>query len=505
MRHYGQEIKASPRLKRFIEVIAVLSLCSFPLFYRLDSLAIRQWDEARNAVSAVEMYRNHNFIVRYFDGVPDFFDVKPPLLIWLQVMFIKLVGMNELAIRLPSAFAALLTVIFLIRFFSRMPNNRLTGYLAALILVTTQGYIDRHMARTGDHDSLLVLFTSMIILLYYEFLVSNQNVNRKLITLAVLIVLAILTKSIAVFMILPGLLIMTFVYGRQKRLFLNKTFYACLVGVVLIGAGYYTLRETMQPGYLKAVWSGELLPRYLNTHSAFLKEPGCYYIRNLAKERFSYWIVFLVPALIILPWWYRKQKQNLPLYLLINILVYLAIISAGTYNLWYDGPILPLLAAFTAYFLVWLLQYLKPVMARIPVLGNHVIFLLLPALFLLPGIIIVEKVKRTTEFPWDTEIYSMCHALGNIRGIPGLGGNELVVVFEGYPGHLQFYTERNEYLNDINTVLKPIESCQPGDYVMLSQESVLEKIKDWSYVEVYQNAPVLVIQIRATTKSFHQP
>lgn len=43
--------------------IAVILLCSFPVFYRLDVLPVRQWDEARNAVSAVEMLQNRNYIV----------------------------------------------------------------------------------------------------------------------------------------------------------------------------------------------------------------------------------------------------------------------------------------------------------------------------------------------------------------------------------------------------------------------------------------------------------
>ena len=79
-------------LKRVAEISIVMLICCFPIFYRLDTLPIRQWDEARNAVSAIEMLQNKNYLIRYFGGQPDYFDVKPPLLIWLQVLTIKIFG-----------------------------------------------------------------------------------------------------------------------------------------------------------------------------------------------------------------------------------------------------------------------------------------------------------------------------------------------------------------------------------------------------------------------------
>jgi len=268
-------------LKQIAEFSIVLLICCFPLFYRLDALALRQWDEARNAVSALEMMQNKNFIVRYFNGSPDYFDVKPPMLTWLQVVAIKFLGPDELAIRLPSALAALLTAGFLIFYFIRYRANRYAGYIAALVLVTSQGYIDRHLSRTGDHDALLVFFTTVILFLYYEFLTDNNSGNKRLIWLTMLMVFAVLTKSISVFMIVPGMVTMTFVHGLQKRLFMNGYFYISLAGFLIVCVSYYLVRESLQSGYIRGVWYGELLPRYFNTENGFNKEPSVYYIKNI--------------------------------------------------------------------------------------------------------------------------------------------------------------------------------------------------------------------------------
>jgi 4-amino-4-deoxy-L-arabinose transferase-like glycosyltransferase len=42
---------------------------------------------------------DNNFLVVHFGGQVEMWSVKPPLMIWLQVLFIKFIGVNEIAIR----------------------------------------------------------------------------------------------------------------------------------------------------------------------------------------------------------------------------------------------------------------------------------------------------------------------------------------------------------------------------------------------------------------------
>jgi 4-amino-4-deoxy-L-arabinose transferase-like glycosyltransferase len=249
------------------------------------------------------MFQNKNYVVRYFNGQPDYFDVKPPLLIWLQVLFVRAIGPEELAIRLPSAISALLTATFLIYFFLYYHKDKITGYLSALILVTADGYVGGHVARTGEHDALLVLFTTMILFIYYKYLTRSGPGNNKLVLVVILFIAGVLTKSIAVLMILPGMFIMTFVHGAWGRLLRNKYFYLLTALFIFSCAVYYLVRENMQPGYLKSVWAGELIPRYVNSNSNFYEEKsGFYYIRNLFESRFTYWMFLLIPAILFFGW-----------------------------------------------------------------------------------------------------------------------------------------------------------------------------------------------------------
>src|SRR5690606_31525207 len=128
-------------------------LIYLPLFEFLDSLTIQIWDEARLAINAYEMLNNGNFIVTYFEGEPDMWNTKPPLLIWFQVLFMKILGVNELAVRLPSAIAALFTCITLLVFSLKYFKRFWFGFIVVFILVTSSGYVNIHASRTGDYDA----------------------------------------------------------------------------------------------------------------------------------------------------------------------------------------------------------------------------------------------------------------------------------------------------------------------------------------------------------------
>ena len=81
------------QLKNSIKYIIVVALMYIPLFGYLDTLPLRIWDESRLAVNSYEMLNNGNFIVTGFEGKPDMWNTKPPFLIWIQVLFIKIRGL----------------------------------------------------------------------------------------------------------------------------------------------------------------------------------------------------------------------------------------------------------------------------------------------------------------------------------------------------------------------------------------------------------------------------
>src|SRR6516162_5174372 len=66
-------------------------------------------DEGNNAEAAREMFRSGNYVIPTFNY--QLRTDKPALLYWLQALAYRAAGVNEFATRLPSALAALLTVL----------------------------------------------------------------------------------------------------------------------------------------------------------------------------------------------------------------------------------------------------------------------------------------------------------------------------------------------------------------------------------------------------------
>lgn len=65
-------------------IIVLLAMIAVPLFGHLDTLPLRLWDESRLAINAYEMMKDGDLIVTHFNGQPDMWNTKPPLMIWCQ-------------------------------------------------------------------------------------------------------------------------------------------------------------------------------------------------------------------------------------------------------------------------------------------------------------------------------------------------------------------------------------------------------------------------------------
>lgn len=475
------------------EVIVLLLLCYFPLCLNIDKPVIRQWDEARNAVNTMEMLQNHNYIVRHIFDSPEIWETKPPLLIWMQIASIKIFGPNEFAIRFPTMMATFLTVMLLVYFFHKFFGNRYIGYLAALVMVTSQGYIDRHIARTGDHDALLVLFLLTIVLYFYLYITTDKLRPRILLGIAVLFISAAYTKSIASLFILPGLFISTFIFKAGKKLFLNKWLYFSIILFILVVGSYYLVREQLQPGYLNYVWKEELFPRYKDNIN-YSYGTFWYYAINLYTTRLTYWVYFLVSSIILLPFILKGNLRKFFLYLIIQIIVLFLIISSGTKNLWYDALFYPLFGIMISLFIIEVFNRIKGyLLSR---LSPYIISLLLGLLFLFPSVKIIQKVSHVEEQPWDHETYAMGYILRDKQTMAELP-KPLRVTFHGYNVHLYFYTEVIKYESGNELVkLGNFNNIQPGDAVILSQQEVMDSIqRKFSYEVITEKPPVKVLMI----------
>ena len=165
------------------------------------------------------------------------------------------------------------------------------GLLAALILLTSAGYVQEHVARTGDFDALLTLWTTLGALTWLRYLAEGRS--RHAWQAGLFFFLAAFTKGVAGLLFGPGLLLATFALGQGQRLRRPAPWLAVL-GLLAGMAVWYAVREHAAPGYLQAVWAFELGGPALNQLEGHTTEVY-WYLTSLMEVKFVFW---LVPALL---------------------------------------------------------------------------------------------------------------------------------------------------------------------------------------------------------------
>ena len=138
----------------FLAALGILILTSF--FLGLGSAPLFDVDEGAFSEATREMMISKNYLTTYLNGAPRF--DKPILIYWVQLVCVKLFGINEFAFRLPSALAgtAWATSIFL--FVRKESGNRQAFLAAAMMVLSLQVIV---IAKAAIADGLLNCFLAI--------------------------------------------------------------------------------------------------------------------------------------------------------------------------------------------------------------------------------------------------------------------------------------------------------------------------------------------------------
>jgi 4-amino-4-deoxy-L-arabinose transferase-like glycosyltransferase len=477
-------------MKKLAPYLIVFLIAAIPIFSHLDSYPIRVWDESRLANNAYEMYHNHNYIVSYFYGSPDMWSTKPTLLIAIQAMFMHVVGVNELAIRLPIALATLALCFALLYFSKRIFNSNLIGIAAVLILITTNGFVELHGSRTGDYDLLLILFTTLSCMHFFLF-VQEQKIKNLYLFFA-FTALAMLTKGVAGLLFWPGIFLFALYSKQVVPLLQNKHTYIGLFSCLAVAASYYVVREQLNPGYWDAVKVNELGGRFF--HVIENHDHGFFYYLNLLIDYdYSYWCI-LIPVAILFGVLIRNKTINkLSLFTVLLVLSYFLIIStAKTKVPWYNLPMYPFLALLIAMLLYMVYEQLKQIrMDDFKISNNFFPPLFLILVFVMPYLAICSKTMNPIEPSMNYYYNEITYYLKKVINENKKIENQFVI-YDEYNAHISFY---QHMLNDAGSSLfnKGINEIKKGDVIMVSQDhlkSLIEKTYDTKIIDTY-NAVVI--------------
>jgi 4-amino-4-deoxy-L-arabinose transferase-like glycosyltransferase len=403
-------------MKQLPLFILVTLISCFPLFLHLDSLPIMIWDESRLAISANEMAQSGNIWVVTFKGEPDLWSVKPPMNIWAIALSLKVFGLNELGLRMPAALCGLFTVWLVFFFCLRQFKSGMTAVFAALVLVTTNGYIDYHVTRTGDYDSMLIFFINASFLCFIQYYL-EENVktqNRFLYLSAFTLACAVLTKGIAGLFFLPAVFLFLFIEKGLLGILKNKHFYYALLIFLTPLLIYFPYREHLAKGYLDALWNMELFNRYTEGDgdasriTMTFRQNMEYFLGRMYDSKFNPWF-YLIPFGLISAHLLNRNAKKTALLFGINAIVFLTILTfSNTKKGWYDTPIYPSLAILVGIGINWMYENFKNIQAspikRFPNLMSAVFIALL---FVFPFYRIIDKIYLFEDnlFGWQSRQY----------------------------------------------------------------------------------------------------
>lgn len=156
-------------LAPWVQPAVLVAAVYLGLFLRLGSFPLFDVDEGAFSEATREMLERGDLVTTWLNGQLRF--DKPILTYWLQAGSVSLLGLSELALRLPSALAGV-GWIAAIMAFARQQGGNATGYAAATIAATTLGVCV--IGRGATADALLNLFLALSLFDIYRYMVDPQ-------------------------------------------------------------------------------------------------------------------------------------------------------------------------------------------------------------------------------------------------------------------------------------------------------------------------------------------
>lgn len=133
-------------------------------FWQLGAVPLYDLDEGAFTEATREMIASGNYITPQRDGQPRY--DKPVLIYWLQALSAKLLGFNELALRLPSALAATQWALVLWIFVRERLDARTATVAGLVMALSLQVSL---IAKAAVADALLNLFIALTFFEIYRY------------------------------------------------------------------------------------------------------------------------------------------------------------------------------------------------------------------------------------------------------------------------------------------------------------------------------------------------
>lgn len=350
------------------------------IFTNLGINHLIPWDEAIYAKVAKNMVTSGEYITQYWKPTIVWYE-KPPLYMWLVAGFMQLLGINELAARLPSALCGFSTIIVIYLFGKRL-FNRLTGLFAAITLITTFHFL--YYARASMLDVTTTFFITLSLYLWwgarstnkkFYWILSGVSTGLGVMTKGIIGFLPLLIITLTQFIDLLGAVITKQQINIKKVLQLNILF---ILGCLLMFLPWHL---AMYSRFGKAFITNYIGYHVIDRATSAIEDKGrptLWYL-EVMKVSMRLWFIALIPSILLVllnridlisksnqklygtkvtkvlnnlltKFGIKLDTSNKTTFLLVWFIVVLVFFSAATSKLiWYIMPIYPVTALIIGY------------------------------------------------------------------------------------------------------------------------------------------------------------
>jgi 4-amino-4-deoxy-L-arabinose transferase-like glycosyltransferase len=274
-------------LRTRTDVLLLAGFCAFLFFYGIGQFGLIGADEPRYAQVAREMLDRHEWITPVLGGQA--WLEKPPLYYWQAMVAYSVLGVSDVAARIPSAIDATMLVVAIYLFFRRFRQD--VEIDAALITASCAGMIG--YARAASMDMALAATFAAGMLAWWAWRESHKRIYLAL--FYVFMALGMLAKGpVAPF--LAGIVIVLFAAATQEWRLIVRTLW--LPGILVfcaIALPWYVAVQLRNPQFFREFILEHNLARF-STDLYRHRQPLWYYIPVTALALLP-WIVFVLAAL----------------------------------------------------------------------------------------------------------------------------------------------------------------------------------------------------------------
>src|SRR5579864_4003360 len=289
-------------LRTRTDVLLLAGFCAFLFFYGLGQFGLIGADEPRYAQVAREMLDRHDWITPVLGGHP--WLEKPPLYYWQAMLVYSVLGVSDVAARVPSAIDATLLVIAVYLFFRRF--RRGVEVDGALITASCAGVVG--YARAASMDMALAAAFSVGMLAWWAWREGERRIYLALFYFC--IALGMLAKGPVAPSLAAASVVLFAAAAREPRLIVRTFWWPGISLFCAIALPWYIAVETRNPQFFREFIVEHNLARF--TTDLYHHRPRFWYYLPVTAVALMPWTIFVIVAFVepVRAWWVERKATS---------------------------------------------------------------------------------------------------------------------------------------------------------------------------------------------------